>query len=239
MQVTKTFCSNNTDVIFTKADKGNITVTLDRVHYIDSVNELLKDTTTYEIIQKNPVKKVELKLNELLKRWLTLGFISKQESYSLKGSDCVLSKAYGLPKIHKENVPFRIIVSSINSTLNAFANYLKKILHNSLPLAKSHVKNSFWLFNTLIGKKIPEKHVLLSLDVKSLFTNIPFELIIEGIKDRWQYIQKETKISKKEFIIAIQFIINSTYFTFDNVIYRQIFGTPQWALRYPRFWQIL
>jgi len=64
------------------------------------------------------------------------------------------------------------------------------------------------------------------LDVKLLFTNIPFELIIEGIKDRWQYIQNKTKISKKEFIIAIQFIINSTYFTFDNVIYRQIFGTP-------------
>jgi len=34
------------------------------------------------------------------------------------------------------------------------------------------------------------------------------------------------KSQKKEFIIAIQFIINSTYFTFDNVIYRQIFGTP-------------
>jgi len=109
----------------------------------------------------------------------------------------MLSKAYGLPKIHKENVPFRIIVSSINSTLNAFANYLRKILHNSLPQAKSYEKNSFWLFNTLLDKKIPEKHVLLSLDVKSLFTNIPFELIIEGIKDRWQYIQNETKISKK------------------------------------------
>jgi len=142
---------------------------------------------------KNPVKKVEIKLNELLKRWLALGFISKQESYTLKSSDCTLSKAYGLPKIHKENVPF--IVSSTNSTLiNSFANYLRKILCNSLPLTKSHVKNSFLLFNTLLGKKIPEKHVLL-LDVKSLFTNIPIELILEGISNRWQYIQNETKIS--------------------------------------------
>jgi len=81
MQVTKSFCKNNTDILFTKADKGNITVTLDRAHYIDSVNEMLKDPTTYEIIQKNLVKKVELKLNELLKRWLALGFISKQESF--------------------------------------------------------------------------------------------------------------------------------------------------------------
>jgi len=226
MQVTKTFFNNNTDIIFTKADKGNITVTLDRAYYIDSVNEMLKDPTTYEIIQKNPIKKVETKLNEIVKRWLTLGFITKQESYILKSSDCTLSKAYGLPKIHKENVPFRIIVSSINSTLNSFANYLRKILHNSLPLAKSHVKNSFLLFNTLSGKKIPEKHVLLSLDVKSLFTNIPYELVIEGIRNRWHYIKNETKITETEFIIAIQFILNSTFFKFDNTIYKQIFGTP-------------
>jgi len=77
----------------------------------------------------------------------------------------------------------------------------------------------------LSGKKIPEKHVLLSLDVKSLFTNIPVELILEGISNRWQYIQNETKISKKEFITAVKFILNSTFFTFDNVIYRQISGT--------------
>jgi len=88
------------------------------------------------------------------------------------------------------------------------------------------VKNSFSLFNTLSGKKIPEEHILLSLDVKSLFTNILTELVIEGIRNRWQYIRNETKISKKEFIIAIQFILNSTFFTFDNVIYKQIFGTP-------------
>jgi len=226
MKKTRSFCKNNFDIIFTKADKGNITVALDKAHYLDSVNGMLKDNTTYEMIQKNPVKKVETKLNELLKRWLALGFISKEESYKLKGSDCTLSKAYGLPKIHKENVPFRIIVSSINSTLNSFADYLRKILHNSLPLARSHVKNSFQLFNTLSGKKIPEKHLLLSLDVKSLFTNIPLELILEGIGDRWNYIQNKTKISKKEFIIAVQFILDSTFFTFDNIIYKQIYGTP-------------
>jgi len=78
----------------------------------------------YEIIQKNPVKKVKQKLNELLKSWLLLDFILKHELYSLVGSDCTLSKAYGLSKIHKENVSFRIIISSINFTLYSFANYL-------------------------------------------------------------------------------------------------------------------
>jgi len=113
----------------------------------------------------------------------------------------------------------------LQSTLYSFAKYLQKILQNCLPPAKSHVKNSFELFNTLLDKEIPENHLMLSLDVKSLFTNIPSELVIIAINNRWQHIEKATKITKKEFICAVQFILNSTFFTFDNVIYKQIFGT--------------
>jgi len=131
-----------------------------------------------------------------------------------------LSKAYGLPKIHKEGTPFRIIVYSINSTLYSFAKdsfaNLQKILHNYLPPARSHVKYevtySYELFNTLLGKEIPDNHLMLSLDVKSLFTNIPSELVIVAINNRWQHIEKATKITKNEFILAMQFILNLTFF---------------------------
>jgi len=226
LKKTKSFCKDNSNIIFTKADKGNITVALDRDHYINSINILLQDKSTYETIQKNPVKNVEQRLNNILKRWHSLGFVSKQELCRLKNNDCSLPKAYGLPKVHKVGTPFRIIVSSINTTLNSFADYLQRILHKCLPPAQSHVKNSFELFNTLLGKKIPENHLLLSLDVKSLFTNIPSELVIEAIKNRWTYIEKVTKITKKEFIIAVKFILDSTFFTFDEVTYKQIFGSP-------------
>jgi len=109
--------------------------------------------------------------------------------------------------------------------LYSFAKYLQKILHNCLPPARSHVKNSYELFNILLGKEIPEDHLMLSLDVKSLFTNILSELVIVAINNRWQHIEK-AKITKNEFILAVQFILNSTFFTFDDIIYKQIFGTP-------------
>jgi len=223
---TRSFCKDNSNIIFTKADKGNITVALDRNHYINSINLLLKDESTYEIIQKNPVKNLEQRLNNILKRWHSLGFVSKQDLFRLRNNDCSLPKAYGLPKVHKEGTPFRIIVSSVNTTLDSFADYLQRILHKSLPLAQSHVKNSFELFNTLLGKKVPENHLLVSLDVKSLFTNIPSELVIEAINNRWLYIEKFTKIKKKEFILAVKFLLDSTFFTFDKIIYKQIFGSP-------------
>jgi len=81
LKITKSFFKDNTNTIFTKADKGNITVALDRAHYINSMNEMLKDPLIYKVIQKNPVKNLEFKLNNILKRWVSLGFISKQKLY--------------------------------------------------------------------------------------------------------------------------------------------------------------
>jgi len=63
-------------------------------------------------------------------------------------------------------------MSSINSTLYFFANYLYKILQKSLPLPNNHVKNSFELYNILQRKEISENYGLMSLDVISLFTKV-------------------------------------------------------------------
>jgi len=108
-KTTNLYFKNNKNIIFTKADTGNVTVALDRAHYFDSINLMLNDQTTYEKVQKNPVKNLEQRLNIILKRWLSLGFITKEELFSLRNNDCPLPKAYGLPKIHKEGTPLRII----------------------------------------------------------------------------------------------------------------------------------
>jgi len=59
---------------------------------------------------------------------------------------------------------------------------------------------------------------LISLDVVTLFTNIPKELIMNNIEKRWRYIEKKNLIPKNKFLyilIALNLILNSTYFTFD------------------------
>ena len=70
------------------------------------------------------------------------------------------------------------------------------------------------------------EYVLASLDIVSLFTNIPVELALNSIDRRWIYISAKASISKNEFIIAIRFILDSTFFTFNNITYRQVFAIP-------------
>jgi len=95
---TKHFCQNNRNIIFTRADKGNVTVAIDRVSYINKVEEILKDNNTYTVVNRNPIKFIENNLNNMLKEWFQKGYISKQQLFKLRSSDSILPKAYGLPK---------------------------------------------------------------------------------------------------------------------------------------------
>jgi len=226
LNVTKHFCHNNRNIIFTRADKGNITVAMDEIFYFNKVEELLSDVSTYTVVKRNPIKSIENNLNNVLKKWLQNDYISKQQYFKLRSSDSILPKAYGLPKVHKKNTPFRIIVSSMNTALYSLASFLQDIISDSLKKTNSHIANSFELYNSLSGKIVQDSDILISLDVTSLFTNVPLDLAMDSISERWSYIQRNTKISKNEFLIAIKFVLSSTYFTFNNIIYKQTYGTP-------------
>jgi len=127
-----------------------------------------------------------------------------------------LPRAYGLLKIHKPNCPVRIIVSSINSPL--FSLFLKNILHESLEKTVGHVTNSRQLVEELSGFIIESDHAMASLDVTSLFTNVPTNLALESISRRWNLISQNPSIPEEEFKDAEKFVLDSTYFMFNNVI---------------------
>ncbi|XP_072748549.1 uncharacterized protein [Anoplolepis gracilipes] len=125
----------------------------------------------------------------------------------------------------EQNSP-SLIVSSINSPLYNLASWLHKIMYDSFPKPNSHIANSFDLVNKLSNLHIDNDYELFSLDVISLFTNIPINLAVESISKRWQYITNNCNIPESEFLTAINLVLNSTYFVFNNKFYQQTFGTP-------------
>jgi len=189
------------------------------------MEELLENNNTYSLTKKDPSNFIEKKLNEMVKRWYANDYITKGEMLRLRSSGSSLPKVYGLPKLHKANVLLRLIVSSINTTLYPIDIFLNSILSISIPRADYQVKNSFELNAALSNIIIPLSHNLFSLDVISIFTNVPLNLALNKINKRWEHIERSTKISKKDFMGAIEFVLSSTYFKFRNKIYKQIFGT--------------
>jgi len=60
-------------------------------------------------------------------------------------SDGILPRVYGLPKIHKDRCPLRIIISFIDNPLYSLASFLHNVIKDNVPKLKTHIDNSFKL----------------------------------------------------------------------------------------------
>ena len=116
--------------------------------------------------------------------------------------------------------------SSVNSPLYRLATFLRNTMHKYFPNPNSYVSNSFQLVKNLSGLLIEDNLRLISLDAVSLFTNIPLDKAIDSISKRWNFLSDHCHIPKDEFIIAVNLVLRSTFFIFNNIIYQQTFGTP-------------
>jgi len=226
IKCTNKFIKNKPNVIFTRADKGNITVALNRSDYINKMEDILKDKETYELIRNDPLRKLTNDIRSLLSRWKTKGYISKATYNSIYCSDGNIPRAYGLPKVHKPGFNYRIIISSVDSPTYQLAHFLHKIISKNINKPFSHIDNSFQLIKKLKGTFLDTGYDLISLDVVSLFTNIPIDLAMDSLTTRWEKIKEGTSIPRGEFLTAVRMVLNSTFFSFNRKIYKQKFGTP-------------
>lgn len=224
---TKKFLKMNPDLYILQADKGGCTVAINKTDYVSKTNELLNDPNTYKLIKQDPRARLQRTLNELIKSLKNRSELNDEVAKHLTVYNSVLAKLYCLPKIHKTNVPLRPIVSCIGSATYNLSKFVSVILTDALANRTDYnVKDTFFFVNSIQGARLPENYVLVSLDVVSLFTNIPFDLIVQLLELHWEKIEPYTTLTFNGFFKLFSFIFDNCYFSFNNCFYQQIFGTP-------------
>ena len=152
--------------------------------------------------------------------------MTKKTRKSLKPVSTRTEVMYGLCKVHKASVgnypPFRPILSALNTPFYKLAEYLVPIL-KPLTTNEFTVKDSFHFAEEIVD----QQHDLFmgSLDVDSLFTNIPLEETIE-ICTNELFKESETVegLSKTEFKELLSLATKDSHFIFDRTLYKQIDG---------------
>ena len=106
--------------------------------------------------------------------------VNKFHNNQLTLINTVLAKCYGLPKIHKQDIPLRPIISLINSPTHFLDKILYDELKDCIKVPKSHLNDSLDLKKKkkLEDLVLDDNHVLLSLGVSLLFTNVPCDLVL-------------------------------------------------------------
>lgn len=230
----RSFLRNHPDLLVLQADKGSVTVVIKKEEYSTLSNEMLNDELTYKKLQRDPTSTYQQRANKLITSLKRDDLIEEDTAKSLMVYNSVAPKYYGLPKIHKPQLKLRPIISSIDSPSGRIARFLTDILTSAYSTENDYyVKNSA-AFSTLVNDTtIPNDYVIISLDVVSLFTNIPKELVFSSIEKRWELIGTVCNIPKDRFLSLVDFVFDTTYFVYENIFYKQISGTPMGAIISP------
>ena len=178
---------------------------------------------------------IEKKLTDLLKELKTSEAISETAYKKCKPRASSFGVLYGICKTHKKVIdkcpPFRVILSVTKTLSYNLEKFLVPLIE---PITKSNftVKYSFE-FSKEICEPNPE-YFMASLDVESLFTNIPLEETIKICCDSLYKNQELLcNISKNQFEKLLRAILSNNYFLFDGIIYEQIDGVAMVSLLGP------
>ena len=212
-----------------RADKGNATVVLNTEDYHAKMHEHIS-TGPYKKVDKpqrailNKLKAETISLTRLLKPKL-----GQQLSFCLNPKTSLCPRMYGLPKIHKPNVPLRPIVDFTGSPTYAWARHLSNLLRPLMGNTPSHVHNSTTFAEEVRTRRALETDILVSYDVISLYTKVPLAQSLDIIMQKLEAddtLINRTNLSIEDILKACRLCLQSTYFTFKMSLFHQTEGLP-------------
>lgn len=203
------------------SDKGNATVVLNKTDYDIKVAEVLT-AGKYSILTKDPTKSFEHKIDQTLRKHKQL--FSDVTRSKLTPHHSKTPHMYGLPKIHKESIPLRPIVSSKNSPARELCRFLLPILKPLSGRTDSYVKNTKHFVDMTKSMTLTEDDFLVSFDVESLFTNVPVQETLNIIETRLNEdteLNNRTNLPVNVIMELLKICTDLNYFELNGQIYRQ------------------
>ncbi|XP_069464765.1 uncharacterized protein [Ambystoma mexicanum] len=224
--------AKKSELVIKPADKGGGIVIMKSEQYFQMVMDLLKDTQSYKLLKKDPTKDLKVEISEMVSFALERDWITEKESDFLNTTGGRTPCLYALPKIHKNsnNPPGRPIVSGCGSILEPLCKFVDHFLKPISITTESYIRDTMHtiqMFENLAFD--PQKNVLVTFDIKSLYTSIPQQAAIDCVYEYLVETNRETK-APPEFIIELMTLaLCKNFFEFDKQFYLQIKGTAMGA----------
>ena len=208
----------DTSIIIRPADKGGAVVIQNTSDYNSEIQRQLSDIIFYRKLDCDPTNQFRAIVHKKLDFWLDNKELNKNEYNFMKIEYPPVAVIYTLPKVHKsQEVPLvgRPIVSgigSLTSNISTFIDHLLKPFVFSLP---SYTRDSIDFINKLKSINVPPTCLLATLDVSSLYTNIPHDGGVEAVN----YLRQIDSTEKPNLACVsklTELVLTSNYFKFQN-----------------------
>ena len=232
---------NNHNIIIKPADKGSAVVIQNRSDYLNEGFKQLSDDKFYKKTDLDLTKRHNDEIKKFVSKIYREDEIDTSVYLYLTEFECRTSRLYLLPKIHKKTFPppGRPIVSANGSPTERISQLVDHFLNPPTQLyIKSYVQDTTDFIKKIMGTDIlPQDCLLVTLDVTSLYTNIPNNLGIEAaaellLKHRPQ---PYVKPSNANLIHLLKLVLTKNNFQFNGENYLQVGGTAMGTKVAPSF----
>ena len=174
------------DLIVKPADKGGAIVIWPKDSFLKEAYRQLNDSNHYRKIPHDPTPEILTETKKLAYN-LYKSKIIDNTTYKFLTTDtrARTPHLYLLPKIHKQDIPGRPIILGCKgptARLSQFADHPLKPLLNHIPAYIPDTTHFLRRIFTL-NHDLPENIILITIDVKSLYTNIPNDQGIQACLD--------------------------------------------------------
>ena len=217
---------NNNSIVIKKADKGSNIVIMDREFYIKEAMRQLSVTKFYKSCKENLTLEHHSLVQDLVTELFNKKLISEQTFKFLSTGGKRTSIFYLLPKIHKNlvNPPGRPIVSSVDCPTERISMMLDIILQPLLLETKSYIKDTPDFLTKIEELIILETENFFTLDVSSLYTNIPLEESLD-IMEKEFFPKTKCGIPSNYLRRILELILKCNNFQFNRKNFLQVNGT--------------
>ena len=206
------------DIVLIKPDKGNGVVILNRK----------SDDSKFRPLSSDPIKATlqkENRLRNLLKKLKKDNVIDQKTYDKLALLGTRPETLYGLPKVHKANVPLRPILSAFHTSSYNLSKYLLSFM-NDISIAPYTISDTPSFVNELRSLNFNSSDIYMaSFDVTSLFTNVPIDETIDIIiNKKFSSSSLVSSFSFTQFRNLLSFVVKNCHFLFSSCLLEQVDG---------------
>ena len=205
------------------ADKGRASVVMDTDTYRTKMSTLIENGP-YQLLNKNPTDRLTRKLSEKLLTLKRNGDLTEAVYNKIRPRHKQPPRIYGLPKLHKADIPLRPIVSCVNTFAYDLSAYLANILSPLTGNSDFTVRNSAHFVSSINSETILDNEIMVSFDVESLFTNVPIDDAVQATLRKLENdpsLADRTTLTPAQIADLLNFVLRSTYFQYNGSIYEQ------------------
>ena len=181
-EILNKFFENNPNLLIIPSDKNKSVTITDKNKYCEKLNTVL-DGDEFEKLEADPYEDTAQSLRESLTGFEN--YFDPKTLFRMKPQSSN-KRMYGLYKTHKPSVPIRPIISSLHTVCSGSEEVILSIIKQFKYSSRSILSTREFKLNFLqVQKKFKkDKHVILSFDAVSLFTNVNTELVVDYICEK-------------------------------------------------------